>query len=77
MVERAAAPIRRKLCQVNADHGELARSEWSESCRVCLEGMKGMSGVVGEGERVASREAQVAVQKLVREVTQALATFSS
>ena len=76
-VERAAAPMRRRLCQVKSAQGEPTRREWKESCSVCRDEAKGPPADVAVVGRVLRREAHAADQGLLRDVTHALATFSS
>ena len=77
MVARAAAPIRRKLCQVNAAQGESARREWRTSCRCCLEEAKGPPASVAVVGRVRRREAQAAAHEPNAEVTCVRPTLAS
>ena len=70
--------MRRRLCHVNADHGEFARRDRKEFCKDCLEGTKAPPAAVAvTGARAANREAQAADHVLVGVCIQALETFSS
>ena len=73
----AAAPIRRKLCQVKGAQGDPARSEWRVSWRCCLDGAKGPPALVEVVVSDASRVAQAAAQGPRGELTQEWPTFSS
>ena len=46
MTVRAAAPIRRKLCQVKACQGDAAKRVCKSCWRCCLEGAKGPPAAV-------------------------------
>ena len=64
----AAAPMRRRLCQVKAHQGEPARSERRECCWDCFEGKKAPPAEVAvTGAREAHRAAQAADHLLVGE----------
>ena len=70
--------MRRRLCQVNADHGDPAKRDWKECCRVCLEGTKGPPAEVAvTGARDNSRRAHAEDHVLVGVWIQDLEPFSS
>ena len=73
----AAAPMRRKLCQVKADHGEPCRRRAKCTWRCCLEVAKGPPEDVVVVERVERRATQAAVQGPTGLVTHRRAIFSS
>jgi hypothetical protein len=77
VAERAAAPILRRLCQVNGAQGEPAKRAWRDCCRWDLEGAKGPPAAVPVVGSVWSRLAQAAAQRPRGEVTQERLTFSS
>lgn len=65
MTRRAAAPMRRRLCQVKEHQMEFDKRQWKECCRACLEGVKGVPASVQEVVRLARRAAHWEDQRLV------------